>query len=42
MYFYIYLYMGEYMYVCVYPKIRTTFIFPKSMTIGDTLSWHRS
>ena len=25
------------------PKIRTTFfIFPKSMTIGDTLSWHRS
>ena len=26
-----------------YPKIRTTFfIFPKSMTIGDTLSWHRS
>ena len=25
------------------PKIRTTFfIFPKSMTIGDTLSWHCS
>ena len=25
------------------PKIRTTFfIVPKSMTIGDTLSWHRS
>jgi len=25
------------------PKIRTTFfIFPKSMTIGDTLSWYRS
>jgi len=24
------------------PKIRTTFfIFPKSMTIGDTLNWHR-